>query len=186
MKKSIIYTKTGDGGTTSLVGGKRVPKDDIRIEAYGTTDELNACIGLLLAEEGLGEEISSFLTFIQNVMFTVGAYLANDPEKPLMQQSISGDCIRRIESEIDRMDGILPPLRAFVLPGGCRTGALAHVCRTICRRAEREIYRLHRQSPLEDNVLVFINRLSDYFFVLARWECRKNGEEEIIWNNCCS
>jgi cob(I)alamin adenosyltransferase len=185
MKKSLIYTKTGDRGTTALVGGRRISKSDIRLEAYGETDELNAFIGLLLGEK-LDETDIAFLLFLQNSLFNLGAYLATDPDNPHPATStISATALERIEREIDRIDSSLPPIRSFLLPGGNRISALAHVCRTVCRRAERAMYRLHEESPVEANALAFINRMSDYFFVLSRQECLRGGGQEIKWNNAC-
>ncbi|MDR1555494.1 MAG: cob(I)yrinic acid a,c-diamide adenosyltransferase [Tannerellaceae bacterium] len=185
MKKSMLYTKTGDKGTTSLVGGKRVAKTDKRIETYGTTDELNAFTGLLITEINEKEDLE-FLRFVQHQLFSIGAYLATDPESagPKAASRISPATIGRIEGEIDRIDSLLPPLKHFVLPGGGRAASLAHVCRTVCRRAERQIYALDESEAVEKTVLVFINRLSDYFFALARKESLKNGEE-IIWDYSC-
>jgi cob(I)alamin adenosyltransferase len=185
--KSLIYTGTGDKGTTSLVGGSRVSKTDVRIESYGTTDELNSFIALLMAEQ-LQENDKDFLLFIQHKMFTIGSYLATDRSQTALRPAsqIGDDTIQRIEKEIDRLDASLPPIRHFLLPGGGRASALAHVCRTVCRRAERKIYALHEASPVEDNVLTFINRLSDYFFVLSRRLCLDNNGHEIIWDSTCN
>jgi len=186
MEKSKVYTRTGDKGTTSLVGGKRVPKADARIESYGTIDELNSFIGLLMVEP-IEQADLDFLRFVQHKLFTIGSYLATDQESAELkiESMVTPESIARIESEIDRIDGELPKSRHFVLPGGCRSAALAHVCRTICRRAERRIYQLKEISLVEDPVLIFINRLSDYLFVMARKECIKNNGEEIIWDYTC-
>ncbi|MDH6358400.1 cob(I)yrinic acid a,c-diamide adenosyltransferase [Parabacteroides sp. PF5-9] len=187
MDKSRIYTGTGDKGTTSLVGGQRVSKADQRIESYGTTDELNAFIGLLMTEvEGQSE--LDFLRFVQHKLFTIGSYLATDQENTTLkiESKVTPESIERIEKEIDRIDHDLPKMKNFLLPGGSCSAALAHVCRTVCRRAEREIYRLAENNPVEEPVLIFINRLSDYLFVLSRKECIKNNGEEIIWDYTCS
>ena len=186
LKKSIIYTGTGDKGTTSLVGGQRVSKAHQRIESYGTIDELNSFIGLLISAIE-GEEDKEFLSFIQHKLFTIGSYLATDQETTELkiESKVTPESISRIETEIDKIDGALPKLKAFVLPGGCRSASLAHVCRTVCRRAEREIYRLCENYPVEEPVLVFMNRLSDYFFVLARKECIQNNGKEIFWDYTC-
>jgi cob(I)alamin adenosyltransferase len=187
MNKSMVYTKTGDSGTTSLVGGKRVAKTDSRIESYGTIDELNTFTGLLATEISEREDLG-FLLFLQHKLFTVGSYLATDREstdlKP--ESKVTSGNIARVEQEIDRIDGGLPRMKNFILPGGCRSAALAHVCRTVCRRAERQIYRLHETTGVEEPVLIFINRLSDYFFVLARKECIRNNGGEIIWDSSCT
>ena len=186
MKKSIIYTGTGDDGTTSLVGGQRVSKAHERIESYGTIDELNSFIGLLITE--LKDEADKrFLLFVQHKLFTIGSYLATDQTTTdlRIESQVMPESIERIEREIDRLDAALPKMRAFVLPGGCHSAALAHVCRTVCRRAERRIYRLAEHSEVEVPVLKFINRLSDYLFVLARMECVRNNGTEIIWDSTC-
>jgi cob(I)alamin adenosyltransferase len=186
MDKSMVYTKTGDQGVTSLVGGKRVAKTDQRIESYGTVDELNAFVGLLMTEVKEQEDLD-FLRFIQHKLFTAGSYLATDSEctELRVESKITPESILRIEREIDRIDSELPRMKAFILPGGGRSAALAHVCRTVCRRSERQIYRLHETANIEAPVLIFINRLSDYFFVLARKECIRNHGEEIIWDYTC-
>jgi cob(I)alamin adenosyltransferase len=186
MEKSNIYTKTGDNGTTSLVGGVRVSKSDIRLECYGTTDELNSFIGLLMSELDEQNDLD-FLLFVQHKLFNIGAYLATDPTQTeyKIESRVTKESIERIEKEIDRIDSSLPKHHHFLLPSGCRSAALAHVCRTVCRRAERRVLTLHEKAPIEPEVLKFINRLSDYFFVLARKECiRKNGKE-IIWDSSC-
>ncbi len=180
-----IYTKTGDKGQTSLIGGRRIPKSHLRLDAYGTIDELNAFTGLLsdTIDDLHDKEI---LLSIQSSLFSVGCVLASDPDAP-QKSNISCPDNRDIvllEKEIDRMDSILPPLKNFILPGGCPAASLAHVCRTIARRAERCIYRMEDLS-IDTNVLIFMNRLSDYFFVLARKECKSQGVDEKIWNNPC-
>ncbi|RHJ79321.1 cob(I)yrinic acid a,c-diamide adenosyltransferase [Parabacteroides sp. AM08-6] len=186
MKKSIIYTGTGDKGTTSLVGGERVSKAHARIESYGTIDELNSFIGLLMTALE-DEKDLDFLRFVQHKLFTIGSYLATNQEHTelKMESKVTPETITRIETEIDRIDNELPKMRNFVLPGGNRSASLAHVCRTVCRRAERQIYRLAETTPVEEPVLIFVNRLSDYLFVLARKECIKNNGKEIIWDYTC-
>lgn len=183
IKKSRIYTKTGDSGTTGLVGGKRVSKAHVRIESYGTVDELNSAIGLLMAEQ-LPDDTAQFLLWIQHVLFTVGSNLATDPEAmELRQYSIlATESIERLEAEIDRLDSTLPRMTGFILPSGGRTPALCHLCRTICRRAERCIYRLKEVSEVDPQVTQFINRLSDYLFVLARVEAIRTNGTEILWD----
>lgn len=182
MKKSLIYTKTGDKGTTSLVGGKRVPKAHVRLEAYGTTDELNSFVGLLRCEV-TDEKDSEMLAFIQHKLFTVGSYLATETEaiSPKAASIITDNNISMLEKEMDQIDSQLPPLRQFVLPGGNEAAARAHVCRSVCRRAERCMYRVKDDYPVDDQILIFINRLSDYFFLLARKESNKSGRE-IFWD----
>lgn len=182
MKKSHIYTKTGDKGTTSLVGGMRVAKAHVRLEAYGTTDELNSFVGFLI-QQIQDEHDSNILSYIQHKLFTVGSYLATETEaiSPKAASIITDKDIALLESEMDRMDSELPPLRQFVLPGGSESASRAHICRTVCRRTERCIYRVKEEFPIDDQILMFVNRLSDYFFLLARKESNKNGQE-IFWN----
>lgn len=186
MAKSLIYTRTGDKGTTSLVGGQRVSKADRRIESYGTIDELNSFIGLLMTAIDDAED-EQFLLFIQHKLFTIGSYLATDQSTTELEieSQVTPESIEKIEHEIDRIDEKLSKMKNFVLPGGCRSASLAHVCRTVCRRAERRIYSLAEQAEVEDPVLIFINRLSDYLFVLARKECLKHNGKEIIWDYTC-
>ena len=186
MVKSKIYTGGGDKGYTSLVGGCRVPKTHPRLEAYGAIDELNSFIGLLI-EDVSDEKTCELLLFIQSKLFTIGSYLATDPSKTeyKIASLITDDSIRRIEASIDVIDSILPKMTAFVLPGGSHSAALAHVCRTVCRRAERNIYRVAEMDDVEEPVLVFMNRLSDLLFVIARSECLLKKDGEIFWNNPC-
>lgn len=186
MKKSIVYTRTGDKGKTSLVGGKRVSKADPRIESYGTVDELNSFIGLL-AVELTEEEDLEFLKFVQHKLFNIGSYLATDQENTELniESQVTDESIRRIEREIDRIDENLPRMTNFVLPGGSRSAALAHVCRTVCRRAERCVYGFDPSVEIDKNVLIFVNRLSDYLFVLARKLCIKEKGSEIKWDYTC-
>ncbi|MDR0574637.1 MAG: cob(I)yrinic acid a,c-diamide adenosyltransferase [Tannerella sp.] len=186
MEKSKIYTGGGDKGKTSLVGGFRVPKTHPRLEAYGTIDELNSFIGLLITEVD-DDNVCDLLQFVQSSLFTVGSYLATDPSKTeyKIESHITEDSIKKLEQAMDLMDSRLPKMKSFVLPGGCRSAALAHVCRTVCRRAERNICRLAETDKVEDPVLVFMNRLSDFLFVIARRECILKNGEEIFWNNTC-
>ncbi len=185
MKKSFIYTCTGDGGTTSLVGGKRLPKDDVRIEAYGTVDELSAQVGVLAAMSGIAPDQVDLLQFVQNKLFNIGSYLATDNSEPVEATGLTDADIERIERTIDRMDAELPPLRSFVLPGGTPVAAAAHVCRTVARRAERRIVSLSHVAPVDPRVLRFVNRLSDYFFVFARFNNVKSHVDEIFWDKNC-
>lgn len=186
MKKSIIYTCTGDAGTTSLVGGQRVKKNDIRIEAYGTVDELSAHIGMLTAYE-YEKSQNEVLTFVQNKLFNIGAYLATEsPEGENAQALGLGEAdIKRLEEAIDVIDNELPRLKSFVLPGGALSSSMAHVARTVCRRCERRIIDLGEVVYVDANVLKFINRLSDYLFVLARFINVSTGKEEKYWNKDC-
>jgi cob(I)alamin adenosyltransferase len=177
MKKSIIYTKTGDKGATSLVGGTRVQKTHIRLESYGTIDELNSYIGWLNCEMKVKEH-HDFLLFIQHKLFTVGSFLATETEsrQPDAASIITANDIARIEEQIDKIDASLPRLNRFVLPGGNEAASRAHICRTVARRAERNVYRVADDFPVSQEVLIFMNRLSDYFFVLAREESKKTSE----------
>lgn len=186
MKKSLVYTKTGDKGTTGLIGGTRVPKTHVRLEAYGTVDELNSYVGLLMTY--LTEERDYlFLQKVQDKLFGVGSHLATDQEKiPLNEASIiTPEDVEGIEREIDAADEVLPPLCAFVLPGGSRGSAVAHICRTVCRRAERRILALSESCTISVDLLAYVNRLSDYLFVLSRKINFNEGKDEIFWNNSC-
>ncbi len=181
MKKSKLYTRTGDKGMTVLVGGTRVVKTHPRLEAYGTVDELNCYVGWL-REEVQEAEHQSFLQFIQNELFMVGSYLAAETEKgePKGETMITSKEVERVEREIDRIDHSLPKLNRFVLPGGSETAARAHICRAVARRAERNACRVAEEYPVIQEVLTFLNRLSDYFFVLARCESNKLSKE-MYW-----
>ena len=186
MKKSMIYTKTGDAGRTSLVGGTRVSKTDDRLEAYGTVDELNAFLGLL--ETYLTDEHDrTFVRQVQNELFAVGSYLATDQSKTKLRASsqVAPGQVESLEHEIDRLDENLPPLSAFVLPGGSRGAAVCHVCRTVCRRAERRILALAEKVDMTPELLAYINRLSDYLFVLSRKMNHEDKKNEIFWDNSC-
>jgi len=175
MKKSLVYTKTGDKGTTSLVGGTRVPKTHIRLEAYGTVDELNSNLGFLITF--LSDEPDRQL----------GSYLATDREKTRLKEAsiITPEQVEAIEREIDRLDDKLPPLSAFILPGGSRGASVCHICRTVCRRTERRILALAEQTDISSELLAYVNRLSDYLFVLSRKMNQDEKKEEIFWNNSC-
>lgn len=178
-----VYTKTGDCGTTSLVGGERVSKCCDRLESYGTTDELNSHIGVLITY-CTDEADRQFLTDVQGKLFVVGGYLATDCDKREVRTGnvVTPEMIVAVEHEIDRLDAMLPPIRLFILPGGCRAAAYAHVCRTVCRRAERCILRLAESGATVDEcVTAYVNRLSDYFFVLARKLNFDENHDEIIW-----
>ena len=179
---SKVYTKTGDAGTTSLVGGKRVDKSCARLESYGTIDELNAQVGLLLTyvDEPI---IRDCLVCVQNNLFVIGAQLATEPESPHQPSCvITLDDVTSLEQSIDRASENLPKWRGFTLPGGCRAAALAHVCRTVCRRAERRILTLNATEPVSPQLLAYVNRLSDYFYVLALRLNFLQGTEEILWH----
>ena len=184
-----VYTRTGDRGETGLVGGKRVPKDSPRIDAYGTIDELNSIIGLarVFNEENLdaGEAhhfLDEVLCKIQDELFDLGSELATPPE--FFQEGmfrVSQTEIKNIEKLIDKCQENLQPLESFILPGGGRIGAYLHQCRTVCRRAEREILRLSREETISEWPLKYVNRLSDLFFVLSRWISKETGEREYLW-----
>ena len=178
MKKSKVYTRTGDGGMTSLSGGVRVSKTDVRVEAYGTVDELNAHIGELITYLE-HEEDRKFLTGIQCDLFTIGAYLATEPSRAekLGREVVTEEDVTRLEQAIDEAEDGLPGWRGFVLPGGSRGAA----CRTVCRRAERRILELSGSAPVLPEVCAYVNRLSDYLFVLSRKMLFIEGKDEIVW-----
>ncbi|MEI6409638.1 MAG: cob(I)yrinic acid a,c-diamide adenosyltransferase [Bacteroidota bacterium] len=175
-----IYTKTGDQGETALFGGRRVSKSHLRVDAYGTVDELNAFIGLLndVLEDAISKAV---LVQVQHRLFTIGAHLASDPEKTLPTPDLLPEDIAILEREMDRMDADLPPLANFILPGGHTTVSICHLCRTVCRRAERLVVALHDVEPVDASVLEYLNRLSDYFFMLGRKIGMDLGVEEVIW-----
>lgn len=174
-----IYTKTGDGGNTSLFSGGRVPKDDIRVEAYGTVDELASALGLLLCEP-LPDDVAEMLVAIQNSLFDVGSVLA-DPEGRMTHDPESWST-GGLEAWIDAMEAHLEPLTAFILPGGGRAASLAHVVRTVCRRAERRVLALRNdRGGVPEGLAAYLNRLSDAFFVLARYLNAREGFAETRW-----
>lgn len=175
-----IYTKTGDQGTTSLFGGKRISKDDIRIDAYGTVDELNSHIGLLIASFN-DQKLHNEWIYLQSRLFTVGSNLASDPDKEMVVPDITNVDIEALEKSMDWMDTHLTPLKNFIMPSGSTAIAQAHVCRTVCRRAERIITALSRVSKVDPIIIVYINRLSDYFFIVARYIAYLENVEEILW-----
>jgi cob(I)alamin adenosyltransferase len=184
-----VYTKTGDKGETALVGGKRVPKDSPRIEAYGTIDELNSIVGLARAfnEERLANGdahrfLDTVLRQIQDELFDLGSELATPTD--FFQEGmyrVGANEVQKIEQLIDKCQEELEPLKSFVLPGGGRIGAYLHQCRTVCRRAERELLRLSRAEALSEWPIKYVNRLSDLFFVLSRWIGKKTGQDEYLW-----
>lgn len=175
-----IYTKTGDDGTTSLYGGRRVNKDELRIEAYGTVDELNSFVGLC-ASALLDTDVLDVILEIQNRLFTIGSSLANDPQKELTIPDILESDVQLLENTIDNLNKDLLPLKNFILPGGNKAVSYAHICRTVTRRAERRIVSLADQEKVEPIVIKYLNRLSDFFFVLARAIAHDQGSAEIIW-----
>ena len=194
-KKSKIYTRGGDRGTTSLIGGERVKKCSLRLDAYGTIDELSAHLGLLGSmirnSRDLSETLSpygiEFITWLQSRLFDIGTHLA----MPCNQQgdmppcSLSETHVQQLENVIDHLDMQLEPLRAFILPGGAIEASQCHVCRTVCRRAERLIIALEEKAPVSPSLLAFINRLSDFLFVYARFINKIKTIDEISWQNDC-
>ena len=177
-----IYTKTGDAGQTGLFGGRRVSKSDLRVDAYGSVDELNAVVGVLIAHLTKKQKSTQqLLEKVQNNLFVIGSLLASDPEKPIALTSITEVDILDLEKAIDSMEKTLPPLKNFILPGGTKTAAHAHLARTVCRRAERVVVALSLVSEVKPLLITYLNRLSDYFFVLSRYVLAEKGKKEIIW-----
>jgi cob(I)alamin adenosyltransferase len=179
-----IYTKTGDGGETGLFGGERVPKNAIRIEAYGTIDELNAFIGLTIIEVS-DKGVKDLLQQIQNRLFSIGADLATPDDEKTKKLNVfrtPEEYYLFLEKEIDNYQSKLKELRNFILPGGTRGAALLHICRTITRRAERMVVALNNTVKIGNNIIIFLNRLSDLFFVLARFDNAISGTPDIKWN----
>ena len=179
IKLNKIYTKTGDGGDTALGDGERVLKDSLRVSAYGNVDELNASIGIitLYANTGLKRKLKN----IQNDLFDIGADLCVPiSEKNKDRLRLSTNQIETLEQEIDEMNSILEPLNSFVLPGGCRSATFLHMARTICRRAERSVVSLRSKEEINDNTLIYLNRLSDWLFVASRVENQENSSE-VLW-----
>tara|TARA_B110000046_G_C12959194_1_gene383721 strand:- start:401 stop:949 length:549 start_codon:yes stop_codon:yes gene_type:complete len=176
-----IYTKKGDDGSTGILGGTRLPKHHLRIESYGTIDELNSFIGSL--RDGLSNQtLKQELIKIQEELFTIGSQLAADPVKnKMVLPMISADDIVYLEKRMDQMDSNLPEMRFFVLPGGHPSVAAAHICRCICRRAERHCVALKEHEMVNELILQYLNRLSDYFFTLSRQLTMELGAEEIPW-----
>jgi len=191
IRLTKIYTRTGDKGLTALVGGKRVPKESGRLEAYGTIDELNAIIGIVRTylpafRDRLGKEFgwySEMLRRIQNELFDVGSELATPPEDEYEGMHKVGDAeTKLLEQEMDRMQRGLEPLKSFTLPGGGVLNAFLHQARTVCRRAERVCWAAKREEPISEKVIIYINRLSDHLFVQSRWIAKQLGEPEFLWD----
>ena len=193
----MVYTKTGDKGTTSLVGGRRVKKFDPRVEAYGTVDELNSHIGLLAEmvsnssitsttssnNDSSITSITSSLKKMQDCLFVIQTLLATEDESIYQKlPQLKEDAVAEVEHWIDEMEAKLPKHNRFVIPGGSLASAQAHVCRTVCRRAEREIVRLTEEETIEENLMKYINRTSDYLFVLSRYILLLEEREEHFWN----
>lgn len=182
MAKSPIYTRSGDGLTTSLVGGERIPKYSPRLEAYGTVDEFSSFLGFLVADDSVIDEQTYHILDIQNMLFNIGAYLATPYSEKIQEvMGLSNDSVEEVESWIDDLDSKVPPMHNFILPGGCSASAKAHMARTVCRRAERRILELSSKEPVNTLVISYINRLSDYLFVLARFLNKCADYEEVIW-----
>ena len=179
IKLNKIYTKTGDGGDTALGDGERVLKDSLRVSAYGNVDELNASIGIITLYANT--ELKRKLKNIQNDLFDIGADLCVPiSEKNKDRLRLSTNQIETLELEIDEMNSILEPLNSFVLPGGCRSATFLHMARTICRRAERSVVSLKSKEEINDNTLIYLNRLSDWLFVASRVENQENSSE-VLW-----
>lgn len=181
--KSQLYTRTGDQGSTSLVGGERVKKNSVRLEAYGTIDELSSCLGNVASDPKCDTEVKGQIMNVQNELFNIGGYLATavkEGEEPKCL-SIDDSRLKDIEGRIDALDEQTPKIRAFVLPGGCELASKAHIARTVCRRAERRVLDLADIDYVDPAVLTYLNRLSDYLFIVARHFNFLQGEEEVIW-----
>jgi cob(I)alamin adenosyltransferase len=185
IRLSKIYTKIGDKGSTLLATGERVLKSNVRIEAYGSVDELNAVVGMLrdTLDAGQFADIREKLAWIQNELFDVGGELSVplDVLNTDRQQVVQMSEVARLETEIDAMNELLPPLENFVLPGGHIINSTTHLCRTVCRRAERAVVRMSEQDAVRDEVRIYLNRLSDWFFVLSRELSRRLGLKEVLW-----
>lgn len=176
-----IYTKSGDKGTTSLLGGKRVMKSDLRIDAYGTVDELNSYIGLL-RDQDVNQKREGLLKEIQDRLFTIGATLATEPGKDNVKRpDLLEEDLQLLENEIDQMEATLPPLKNFILPGGHQVVSFCHIARTVCRRTERCVIALMENEPVDELIVKYLNRLSDYLFVLGRAITQDLGVEEVTW-----
>ncbi|MDZ7718703.1 MAG: cob(I)yrinic acid a,c-diamide adenosyltransferase [Balneolaceae bacterium] len=177
-----IYTKKGDKGTTSLFGGASIGKNSLRIKAYGTVDELNSILGIVLTYS-LSERGEAILKELQNQLFVLGADLATLPSKKTKINRIGSREITQLENWIDELDEKLPALTAFILPGGAPAGATLHQARTVCRRAERHTVALKLENPVSDEIIIYLNRLSDLLFVMARYENQEAGEKETQWKS---
>lgn len=180
-----VYTKTGDHGTTSLVGGKRVAKNSPRLESYGTVDELNSWIGLIAAQTTQYADIQQQLIDIQHRLFDIGSALATEPESKWQPAPFDPQNTERLEAQIDNMEAQLPKHNQFILPGGSKASADTQIARTIARRAERRILDLTDADATDPNIIAYINRLSDYLFVLARLLNIKTNTPEIFWQKTC-
>ena len=194
MRITKVYTKTGDAGKTRLAGGQQVWKDSFRVEAYGTVDEINASIGvvrvinadMMEAHQEAGQ-LEEELRWIQNKLFDIGSILATAPGQTFKNMpQVTGKDVTRLEKLIDRCQEHLEPLKEFILPGGGKVSGFLHQARTICRRAERICIRLAKEEPVDAQINIFLNRLSDALFVLARWVAKTQGEAEFLWERTTS
>jgi cob(I)alamin adenosyltransferase len=172
---SKIYTRTGDDGSTGLGDGSRTQKNSPRVEAFGTVDELNSFIGLLLSHP-LPTEVSDFLSGIQHDLFDLGGEISIPG-----REALTADYVTRIETALDKYNAELAPLKEFILPGGAQTAALCHIIRTVCRRAERRLIDLKQAQPVSTQAICYLNRLSDFFFVLARYLNFEQGKDDVLW-----
>ena len=193
MRITKVYTRTGDAGRTRLAGGQQVWKDSLRVEVYGTVDELNAIVGVVRAfnADGTGKKapaarLERELRWVQNKLFDTGGILATAPGQRFKHMPrITAKDVQRLEHMMDDCQKSLAPLKEFILPGGGKVAALLHHARTVCRRAERECVRLSREEPIDPVMVKFLNRLSDALFVLARWVGKSQGDPELLWERDC-
>lgn len=189
MRITKVYTRTGDTGKTRLAGGQQLWKDNLRVEAYGTVDELNASVGVvrvmnaeLAGHHKEAERLEEELRWVQNKLFDVGSILATSPGQTFKNMpQVTGKDVTRLEKLIDRCQEDLEPLKEFILPGGGKVSGFLHQARTVCRRAERLCVRLSREEPVDPAIVKFVNRLSDTLFVLARWVAKTQDEPEFLW-----
>ncbi len=194
MRITKVYTRTGDAGKTRLAGGQQVWKDSLRVEAYGTVDELNASIGVarvmnaeMVGRQAQAEQLEEDLRWIQNKLFDVGGILATAPGQTFKNMPKVGEQdVTKLEKTIDRCQKELAPLKEFILPGGGKVSGFLHQARTICRRAERICIRLAKEEPVDAQINIFLNRLSDALFVLARWVAKTQGDAEFLWERTTS
>ena len=182
MAKSSVYTRTGDGFNTTIIGGDRIPKYSLRLEAYGTVDELSSFIGNLVADDSVIDQQRIQLIKVQNMLFNIGGYLATPPSiRNKEVPGLSQTNISEMEEWIDNMDEQLPKLNNFIIPGGCEASAKANMARTVCRRAERRVIQLASQEELNILVIAYLNRLSDYLFVIGRYLNKFANYQELYW-----
>lgn len=189
MRITKVYTRTGDAGKTRLAGGQQVWKDSLRVEAYGTVDELNASIGVarvmnadMMGRQAQAEQLEKELRWIQNKLFDIGGILATAPGQTFKNMPQVGEQdVTKLEKTIDRCQKELAPLKEFILPGGGKVSGFLHQARTVCRRAERICIRLAKEETVDAQINIFLNRLSDALFVLARWVAKTQGEAEFLW-----